>query len=600
MPSLSLLLPGQSRPRKVALFKRITTLGAAPECDVALPEAGLAETHAHIHFDGKRFSLTCLDHPPAVTLNDRKVTTAELAHKDRIRLGSAELTFNLYDEPLEEGGELEAARLEAYRRMVAFSRKLVEKEGLDALMNELLDAVIELTRADKGMLILLEGEQLQVKAARNLKRETIEDAVRQVSDSIVAQVVKTQKPIIVSDALHDEQFKNSLSVMNLKLCSVMAAPLAVKGDLLGLLYVGNNNLINLFDQAALDVLTLFASQASLLVQNALLLNELRLDNQALQARLEGMRFGEIIGACEAMRDIYAKIERVAPTDISVFISGETGTGKELVARRIHALSPRAKGPFVTINCGAIPENLLESELFGHLKGAFTGAVATRLGKFQAADGGTLFLDEIGELPLQLQVKLLRALQEKVVTKVGDTRPETVDIRVLSASNRNLEKEIKEGRFREDLYYRVNVVNLHLPPLRDRGDDILAIAKYLLQRFASEFNSRARSFSPNAVAGMRKYHWPGNIRELENRLKKAVVLADKLHLQAEDLDLRAEDFAPILPLAQAKEEFQARYIAEVLTRNNGNRTKTARDLGVDPRTIFRHLEKKGESEEEGLD
>ncbi|HOX47154.1 MAG TPA: sigma 54-interacting transcriptional regulator [Myxococcota bacterium] len=598
MPSLVFQQKGATRPRRVPLFKRITTLGAAPECDLAIPGAGLAETHAHIHFDGKRFTLSALDKAPPIQVNDKKVRSAELAHKDRIQLGEAEVIFNLYDEPVDEGAELEATRLDAYRRMVEFSRALADQETLDALLDRLLDAVIELTRADKGMLILIEGEELRVKSARNLKRESIEDAVRQVSDSIVAKVVQSRQPIIVSDALHDEQFKNSSSVLNLKLCSVMAAPLTAKGNLLGLLYVGNNNLVNLFDQPALDVLSVFAGQASLLVQNALLLDELRLDNQDLRTQLAGMRFGEILGACQAMRSVFSRIEKVAPTDISVLISGETGTGKELVARRIHALSPRAKGPFVTINCGAIPENLLESELFGHVKGAFTGAVATRQGKFQAADGGTLFLDEIGELPLQLQVKLLRALQEKVITKVGDTRAESVDIRVLSASNRNLEREIKDGRFREDLYYRINVVNLTLPPLRERGDDIVAIAKYLLQKFAEEFGSRARGFSPSALAGMRKYHWPGNIRELENRLKKAVVLADKALISAEDMDIRAEDFAPILPLAQAKDDFQARYINEVLARNNGNRTKTARDLGVDPRTIFRHLEKMGaEGDEE---
>jgi len=338
------------------------------------------------------------------------------------------------------------------------------------------------------------------------------------------------------------------------------------------------------------VLTVFAGHASLLVQNAILLDELKLDNQELTERLERMRFGEIIGACEAMKDVFRKIEKVAPTDISVLIAGETGTGKELVARRIHALSNRAEGPFITINCGAIPENLLESELFGHVKGAFTGAVATRQGRFQAADGGTLFLDEIGELPLQLQVKLLRALQEKTVIKVGDTRSESVDIRILSASNRNLEEEIKENRFREDLYYRINVVNLQLPPLKDRGDDLPAIAKYLLSKYAAEFESKVKGFTPAAMVAMRKYTWPGNIRQLENRIKKAVVLADKTHLGPEDLDLKPEDIEPVMPLTRAKEEFQKRYIAEVLARNNGNRTKTARDLGVDPRTIFRHLEK----------
>jgi transcriptional regulator with PAS, ATPase and Fis domain len=274
----------------------------------------------------------------------------------------------------------------------------------------------------------------------------------------------------------------------------------------------------------------------------------------------------------------------------VLVAGETGTGKELVAREIHRRSPRASGPFVAVNCGAIPESLLESELFGHVRGAFTGAVATRGGKFQAANGGTLFLDEIGDMPVSLQVKLLRALQERTVTKVGDSRPEPVDIRVLAATNKVLEDEIAAGRFREDLYYRLNVVSIVLPPLRDRGEDVIVIARFFLQKYAREFASRARTFAPAAAVALRKYAWPGNIRELENRIKKAVVLADKPLVGPEDLDLGPESLAPVLPLAQAKEEFQKRYINEVLERNDGNRTKTAKDLGVDPRTIFRHLEK----------
>jgi transcriptional regulator with PAS, ATPase and Fis domain len=239
--------------------------------------------------------------------------------------------------------------------------------------------------------------------------------------------------------------------------------------------------------------------------------------------------------------------------------------------------------------------LLESELFGHVKGAFTGAVAHKKGKFHAADRGTLFLDEVGELPPPLQVKLLRAIQEKTVVRVGDTRPEAVDIRIIAATNRNLEEAIAEGAFREDLFYRLNVVNIHLPPLRERDEDIMVIARYILQREAEGYGINVRGFSPNAAIAIRKHNWPGNIRQLENHIKKAVVLADKPMLSPDDLDLSPDQLPPIAPLAQAKEEFQRRYINEVLARNNGNRTKTARDLGVDPRTIFRHLEREDESQ-----
>jgi transcriptional regulator with PAS, ATPase and Fis domain len=214
----------------------------------------------------------------------------------------------------------------------------------------------------------------------------------------------------------------------------------------------------------------------------------------------------------------------------------------------------------------------------------------RPGKFHVANGGTLFLDEIGELPLNLQVKLLRVLQERIVMRVGSSKPEKVDIRVVAATNRDLEQMVRDGTFREDLYYRLNVVNLWLPPLRDRGDDVLIIAKTLLSKYAEEFNSPVRGYSPGAIAAIKKYAWPGNIRQLQNRIKKALVLCERKLLGPDDLDLGAAAEIGIMPLEKAKEDFQRRYVLEVLERNNGNRTQTARDLGVDPRTIFRYLEK----------
>jgi transcriptional regulator with PAS, ATPase and Fis domain len=378
----------------------------------------------------------------------------------------------------------------------------------------------------------------------------------------------------------------------------MCVPLLERGNILGVIYVGNDHVAQLFDQTHLEIMMVFAAQASLLVRNALLVNELKLDNRSLHDRIEQIRFGEILGASPRMQDVFRKVQKVATTDISVLITGETGTGKELIARELHTRSPRAKQPFITINCGAIPENLLESELFGHVRGAFTGAVSNKTGRFQAADHGTLFLDEIGEMPLALQVKILRALQEKVVVRVGDTNAESVDIRILAATNRDLDAEIKGGRFREDLYYRLNVVNLHLPPLRDRGDDIVVLARYMVGRYAPEYGNTVRGLTPNAIAAIKRHRWPGNIRELENRIKKAIVLCESTVIGPDDLGLTADVLPQILTLAEAKEKFQREYINEVLALNNGNRTKTARDLGVDPRTVFRHLEKEGGDPSDG--
>ncbi len=593
MPTLRQQVPGQ-RPRAFPLFKRITSIGRAVDNDVVVPETTVADHAAQIVFDGRDFNITEVDRAAEFLVNGKKKRRLRLTHSDRLQFGSVELTFSIYDETLPESEPSEGGgggeELRGLRKLHDFSRRLMERHELGALLDVLLDSVIEITHADKGFLILIEDGRPDVKVARNIRRESIQDAVLHLSDSIIRTVIEKKEPIIVSDALHDQHFASSQSVINLKLCSVMCAPLLEQGNLLGLIYVGNDSVVNLFEKGALELLTIFAGQASLIVRSALVLDQLKSDNEALKGAVEERRFGDLIGSAPAMLDVFKKVQKVAGTDVSVLITGETGTGKELIARELHRRSGRVKGPFVTINCGAIPENLMESELFGHVKGAFTGAVASRPGKFQTADGGTLFLDEIGELPLNLQVKLLRALQEKVVVRVGENRPEPVDIRVVAATNRHLEEEVRKGGFREDLFYRLNVVQVHLPPMRDRGEDVVVLAKYLLQKFTEEFNRKVAGFTPNALIAIRKYDWPGNVRQLENRIKKAVVLADKTMVGPEDLDLSAEELKPVLPLAEAREEWQSKYVQEVLERNGGNRTKTARDLGVDPRTIFRYLEK----------
>src|SRR5450755_4309482 len=591
MATLKIQLPGKGT-RVYRIHKKITSLGRSADADVSLAEPSVAESHAHIHFDGREFNLHAADREGELYVNGRKRSKQRLVHEDRIRMGAVELEFSLYDQPgADDPADTGiATELASYKKLYEFSGKLMASYELPTLVDQLLDVMIQVSNADKGFLVLMESGEPVVKAARNLRRETISDAVSQLSDSILAHVVRTRQPLIISDALHDEAFKNSLSVVNLKLTSVMCVPLLERGNMLGVIYVGNDNVAELFAASHLEVLSVFAAQASLLVRNALLVNELKLDNRSLQSRIEQIRFGEILGSAPRMQEIFRKVQKVAATDISVLITGETGTGKELIARELHGRSPRAKHPFITINCGAIPENLLESELFGHVRGAFTGAVSNKIGRFQSADRGTLFLDEIGEMPLQLQVKILRALQERVVVKVGDANPESIDIRVIAATNRDLEVEIKAGRFREDLYYRLNVVHLPLPPMRDRGDDIVVLARYMVSRYAPEYGGKVKGLTPNAIAAIKRHRWPGNIRELENRVKKAVVLSDKVLLGPEDLDLSPDDLPTILPLADAKERFQREYINEILALNDGNRTKTARDLGVDPRTIFRHLEK----------
>ena len=308
------------------------------------------------------------------------------------------------------------------------------------------------------------------------------------------------------------------------------------------------------------------------------------------------RYHRLVGESEALRRVFALVQRVAGTDATVLITGENGSGKELVARAIHEARVRRSGPFVPINCGAIPEQLLESELFGHERGAFTDAYRTREGKLELAEGGTIFLDEIAELPIGLQVKLLRCLQDRVVERVGGREPRRVDARVVAATNRDLQAEIAAGRFREDLFYRLSVVNIAVPPLRERGDDLRLLAEYFLGYYAKHHKRRIRGFTQAALRAIQAHPWPGNVRELENRVQRAVILAQDAHVRPQDLELGAEREEGPRSLQEARDEAERQLLTEALTRNAGNITRAARDIQVSRPTLHDLLRKHGLSAE----
>jgi len=344
----------------------------------------------------------------------------------------------------------------------------------------------------------------------------------------------------------------------------------------------------------IDVLVVALQRA---VQHRALRAEVkRLRNAVDQAR----RFDEIIGDSEAMRRVYDMIERVQDSAASVLITGESGTGKELVARALHRKSPRSQGPFMAVNCAAMPENLLESELFGHARGAFTDAKVARTGLFLQAHRGTLFLDEIGELPLGLQPKLLRALQERVVRPVGGDAEIPFDARIVTATNRDLETAVEERLFREDLYYRVNVIPIALPPLRARGNDVLLLAQTFLDRFAARSNKHITGISAAAAARLLGYAWPGNVRELQNCIERAVALAQYAEIAVEDLPDRVREHRSTHVVIasddpselQSMEEVERRYILRVLEDAGGNKTVAARILRFDRTTLYRKLERYG--------
>jgi DNA-binding NtrC family response regulator len=334
------------------------------------------------------------------------------------------------------------------------------------------------------------------------------------------------------------------------------------------------------------------------VRNAIRQRELFKENRSLRRELDRKySFSEMIGTSAGLQAVFKTVEKVAATSASILIQGESGTGKELVARSIHHHSGRSAKPFVAINCGALPESLLESELFGHTKGSFTGAVADKKGLFRSADGGTLFLDEIGELPTTLQVKLLRALQEHEVTPVGSTTPIKVDVRVISATNRDLEAEVAAGNFREDLFYRLNVIELYLPPLRERREDIPLLIKHFITKTAHEQNQPEKAIDAEAAAALANFNWQGNIRELQNAIEHAVILSgETITLEslppkiraaaAENPGIALDGTTPTL------EELERRHIIDVLNEVDQDKTKAASLLGIDLSTLYRKLKRYG--------
>ncbi len=595
MASLHAIRPGQVRAQGYQVYKRITTLGSEPGDDLVLAEPAFGNAKLSLVHDGRAWTLESSDRALEFEHDGKRRRSSTLADGAVVRVGGTVLVFSLTDfAPDDDDEAAPGPGADRLAKLADLSVRVMAEPRLETALQLLVDHLIEALSADKGFLILTHTDQPWVRVARNVSGDDLPDEQTAYSDSVLKSVLETGEPVVVSDALRDTRFSSATSVMRLKLTSVMAAPLVFRGRTLGLLYLGNDNVVSLFTAEDLEVLRLFAAQAAGIVHHALQVGELQEQVDVLSGRVDERRFGTLIGSCPGMQRVYRRVEKVAPTDASVLVQGETGSGKELIAREIHRRSTRSRGPFVAINCGAIPENLLESELFGHVRGAFTGAVANTPGKFQAANGGTLFLDEIGELPLNLQVKLLRALQEKQVQRVGAPRSEPVDLRVVAATNKNLADEVAAGTFREDLYYRLNVILIALPPLRERGDDIVLLASFLLKRFATELGSTVQGFTAEARQALCKHAWPGNIRELENRLKRAVIFADGPLVTPADLEISDDGVPLVQPLATVRETFQMAYVLRVLDLNGGNRTKTAHDLDVDPRTIFRYLEREREA------
>jgi transcriptional regulator with GAF, ATPase, and Fis domain len=508
-----------------------------------------------------------------------------------------------------------AARAEGrLRRLQRINKRLNSDLRLSRVLEAVIDTAIEMTDAERGFLLLKDSTgELVVKVARNIDQTTLDAPDFVLSRSIAKQAAEKGEPVVTVDATGDQRFREAVSVSDLHLRSVLAVPLSVKGAVVGTIYVDHRLRKGVFDDDALGMVMDFAEQAAIAIENARLLSELRRREnqvQSLNRRLEqelkvqsqtlqGVReelkesrqvaalrydYRQIIGRTPRMLDLFHLLDRVTDTALPVVIEGESGTGKELVARAIHYNGPRRERPFVSENCAAIPETLLESALFGHVKGAFTGADRDSRGLFAVADGGTLFLDEVAEMSPGMQGKLLRVLQEGEFHRVGSERPQKVDVRVLVATNKNLERMVAQGKFRQDLFFRISVVRLLLPPLRERCEDIPLLALHFLKKAAA--GGLTKPIDPAAMAKLCAYRWPGNVRELENELTRAnafsgasVAVSDLSPAIRAGSDGVVSDERDGLRLKPRVERLERMLIREAMSNHDGNQTKAAKALGL---------------------
>jgi transcriptional regulator with GAF, ATPase, and Fis domain len=527
------------------------------------------------------------------------------------------------------------------RRLQELTKALNSELDIDRLLDLVIDAAIELAGAERGFLILLAGAErggapghvdesaVAFRVARNVERTEVERPDRKVSNTIARQAMASGHPVVTGDAAKDERFVGALSVSEQRLRSVVAVPLRLKGAVTGALYLDHRYKEGLFGGRAVELLETLADHAAMALENARLLRENRERAAALQGERERLRsqvasqtieledvreklaekgreersryrYEQLIGRAPPMQKVFRLLDKVVESNIPVFIHGESGTGKELIARAIHFNSPRASGPFVSENFAAIVDELLESELFGHVKGSFTGAIADKKGIFERANGGTIFLDEVGDLSERMQKELLRVLEEREVRPIGGNEVIPVDVRVVSATHRDLKKMVAEGTFRQDLFYRLHVFGIELPPRRERRDDIPLMVERFLEDAARENKTTPRRVDADAMRKLMAHHWPGNVRELKNFVDRTVLLTRGDVIRPDDVTFDTDSAPPQAGVdelahrrwAEAKEAFARGYLTSVLSRVGGNISLAARESGMLRQAFQRLLKRHG--------
>jgi transcriptional regulator with GAF, ATPase, and Fis domain len=615
-----------SGPLKGKLFPLTSdevSIGRDPSNEISLLDSLVSRRHCLIRKEANGFRLVDLESRNNTFVSGVPVMDRVLAHGDQIRVGNSILVFQgagsdtapvnaslqfdatpmpgaatvilrkedaRYLQPSRPDGLPATARtVRDLNVLLEFSRTLNSVRGLAALQEKVLEAVLAIVPADQAAVLLSEDGVGGFSSIVGRHRRLGPNQPIHASQTILSRVLEENLAVLSNDVQSDAAYREADSLLERKVHSVLAVPLEVQGKMLGVMYLDASSPGARFDSDLLEFVATLGNITALAIENARHLERLGGENRRLYEELNIHH--SMIGESKAMHEVYDFVSRVAGRDSTVLISGESGTGKELVARAVHANSSRTNKPFVAINCAAITETLLESELFGHERGAFTGAVSQKKGKLEVAEGGTVFLDEIGELAVPMQAKLLRVLQEREFERVGGTRSIKLDVRLIAATNRDLKEASRTGTFRPDLYYRLNVVSLHMPALRERREDIPLLAAFFAAQYGEKVKRRVAGISPEARACLQRYDWPGNVRELENAIERAVVLGSTELILIDDLpDSILEETAasgePVSALHDGIRDAKKALIERAIEQANGNYTDAAKILGVHPNHLFR--------------
>jgi transcriptional regulator with GAF, ATPase, and Fis domain len=610
-----LAIAGPLKDSNFALPNGEIHIGRDPSNLLSISDPSLSRRHCALSRDGDGYKIRDLDSRNGTSVNGVAVRETHLRHGDQISVGDSIFLLLLHDEAEERTAgrvEYEDSLTEAMAQvrpqdvvylqpdrilrelpassrvtrdlnaLFKISRVVHSIRDLDELQGQILDLIFEVVPAERGA-ILLDGKGDHTFASTFARHRVAKSVLPvPISRTIARQVMREGLAILGADVPGSNGLAGVESLVSSEVRSLLCVPLTVFDKVTGCIYLDTCNAANRFDEDHLQLVAAIAGTSAVALENARRMEWLEQENLRLSAEINLDH--NLIGDSPRMKDVYQFLARVAPTDSNVLLQGESGTGKELAARAIHRNSPRSSKPFVAINCAVIPEGLLESELFGHERGAFTGAVAQKKGRLEIANGGVVFLDEVGELAPALQVKLLRVLQEREFERVGGMRPISVDIRLIAATNQDLAQAVKNGTFRKDLYYRLNVLSLVMPPLRERREDIPVLADYFVTKYIKKLNTKAKRISPEAMARLANYDWPGNVRELENAIESALVLCTSDLIQPEDLP------EPILEKEVASTSEGAKYhtqlrelkkqlILDALEETKRNYTEAAELLGV---------------------